>query len=312
MGSSLKMAVDNCPYPGALTNAEWEGSLRSARLVVPIVMRLVRLGSVLDVGCGWGSWLKAFQEHGVSVVRGFDGSWADQDRLLIDKRNFRTVDLTEPFEPGDRFDLAVCLEVAEHLPERAASRLIQTLTRAAPLVLFSAAIPGQGGHGHINEQWPEYWAMLYREHGFRRLDPIRRHVWQDDRIEWWYRQNLYLFASDEAIRNSVALRAEEQYTRAPHAEWIGKIVVDELLSRQEGLRNRYDDVTINLRLRQAGATLVSVSESIDDSPSGHSKRGRWGRPKSSARLQRSAIASVLAMAPGYSPKSVCICSGDLR
>src|SRR5712692_2305608 len=129
--------IENCPYPGTLIGTEWQASLRSARIVVPILMNVISPKSVVDVGCAWGSWLKAFQENGVTVVQGIDGSWVDADRLLIDTKDFRRVNLAEPFEIGTRFDLAVCLEVVEHLPDHAGCRVIEALTRAAPLVLFS-------------------------------------------------------------------------------------------------------------------------------------------------------------------------------
>ena len=108
-----------------------------------------------------------------------------------------------------RYDLAVCLEVAEHLPESSASDLVRTLTTLAPIVLFSAAIPGQGGVGHINERWPSYWKSRFEEHGFQRLDPIRPHIWKNRRVHWWYRQNIFLFAAREQIDHSESLRDEE-------------------------------------------------------------------------------------------------------
>jgi len=241
----MTVAIDNCPYPDTLIGMEWEPSLRSARIVVPILMNVISPNSVVDVGCAWGSWLKAFQENGVPVVRGFDGGWVDVDKLVIDQKNFRRVDLAEPFEIDGRFDLAVCLEVAEHLPDWAGRRLIQALTQAAPLVLFSAAIPGQGGHGHVNEQWPDYWASLFSTYGFRRLDPIRRHVWQNSQIAWWYRQNIFLFASDDAIVKSAALQAAAQDTSASEVEWVNKDIVDEMSIRYDEMRKRHEDLRIS-------------------------------------------------------------------
>ncbi len=244
----MTVAIDNNPYPGAVIDTEWEGSLRSARIVVPILMNLIHPNTVLDLGCAWGSWLKAFQENGVKMMQGVDGPWVDEERLLIARGTFRAVDLTKPFEIAGSFDLAVCLEVAEHLPEPVGHRLVQILTRAAPLVLFSAAVPGQGGYGHINEQWPAYWTSRFLEQGFRRLDPIRRYVWQNDHIQWWYRQNICLFASDAAILNSVALQAEEEYARARGVEWISKDILDDLLGRYEDQLARYQDLRIRHEL----------------------------------------------------------------
>jgi hypothetical protein len=65
------------------------------------------------------------------------------------------------------------LEVAEHLSGKAGACLVHTLTQAAPLVMFSAAVPGQRGSHHINEQWPGYWRSLFTDEGFRLFNPIR-------------------------------------------------------------------------------------------------------------------------------------------
>jgi hypothetical protein len=103
--------------------------------------------------------------------------------------------------------------------------LVRLLTRAAPLVLFSAAVPGQGGVGHRNEQWPDYWRQLFAEHGYRRLDPRRRHIWQDARVAGWYQQNLYLFAAPDAIAHSERLRGEERRSAASDVELISRHVL---------------------------------------------------------------------------------------
>src|SRR5262249_5217435 len=148
------------PYDAAFYEAQADGSLRSARVVVPLVTRLVEPRSVVDVGCGVGTWLRAFVENGVEDVLGVDGAYVDRNRLCIDPARFQAMDLARPQPLGRTFDLAVCLEVGEHLPTRAAPGLVAMLT-AAPVVLFSAAIPGQGGTNHVNEQWPNFWQRLF-------------------------------------------------------------------------------------------------------------------------------------------------------
>jgi hypothetical protein len=206
-------------------------SLRSARAVVPIVVDLVHPESVVDVGCGQAPWLAAFQENGVKVVHGMDGSYVDRSRLFIDASCFEAVDLGQPFTIQGCYDLAVCLEVVEHLTERAGQALVQALTRAAPVVLFSAAIPGQGGEGHINEQLPRYWEAQFTRQGFRRLDAIRPRVWNDPRVDSWYRQNLVLFASDGAIERNQALQAEASRAAVPRIECVGEGLLATLVSR---------------------------------------------------------------------------------
>jgi SAM-dependent methyltransferase len=201
-------------YDDAFFNQHTEATLLSARVVVPHVLRTVHPRSVVDVGCGLGTWLKVFTEHGAEVIQGMDGRYVDTSKLLISAENFTPVDLVETIR-GDlrpvlekaqgRYDLAVCLEVAEHLPESSAADLVRTLTAFAPVVLFSAAVPGQGGVGHINEQWPSYWKELFEQHGFCRRDPIRPRIWTNERVHWWYRQNIFLFASQQKVAESWVL-----------------------------------------------------------------------------------------------------------
>jgi SAM-dependent methyltransferase len=161
-------------------------------VVAPIIMEMVRPQSVVDVGCGRGSWLVAFQELGVPDVLGFDGLTEESSLLRPD--HFQQVDLREPLVISREFDLALCLEVAEHLPSRSANRLVEQLTTLAPVVLFSAAIPGQGGPGHVNERWPDYWAKKFRRHGYSEFDLVRPLIDGVDDVAWWYQQNLLLFS----------------------------------------------------------------------------------------------------------------------
>jgi SAM-dependent methyltransferase len=205
-------------------------SLQSAKIVAPLVMKLASISSVIDVGCGLGGWLRAFAENGVPLLRGIDGSYVNTSNLYVPPECFTAVDLTKPIPTNEHFDLAVCLEVAEHLPSQFSAQLVRGLTELAPVVLFSAAMPGQGGIGHVNEQWPEYWRDLFKERAFRMLDPIRPLIREDCRVEWWYRQNLVMFASDAAIAANPALG--EASSNGKTVEWVH---VDML--RRAGVRN---------------------------------------------------------------------------
>jgi len=147
----------------------------------------------VDVGCAIGVWLAEFAKHGIDDFLGIDGDYIDRSRLVIPKDRFVGYDLSQPLNLDRRFDLAVSLEVAEHLPPDTAACFVNSLTRLAAVVLFSAAVPGQGGTGHVNEQWPEYWTSLFREAGYRPIDAIRHRVWDNDGVAWWYAQNTLLF-----------------------------------------------------------------------------------------------------------------------
>lgn len=181
------------PYDAGFYALQDDWSAQSARVVVPLVMDLVRPASVLDVGCGTGTWLAAFAAAGVADYLGMDGEYVARDRLKIPADRFRPADLATTPAPGRRFDLASCLEVAEHLPAATAPALVGMLTAAAPAVLFSAALPGQGGIGHVNEQWPWYWQELFAARGYVRLDPLRKAVWQHPEVAPYYQQNLFLY-----------------------------------------------------------------------------------------------------------------------
>lgn len=171
-----------------------EGSRRSARIVVPIIMELLRPKRVVDVGCGLGIWLRVFRDLGAVEILGIDGNYVDRERLEIDVRHFLPQDLANPPPLDRKFDLAVSLEVAEHLPESSADTFVRYLTDLAPAVLFSAAVPCQGGTNHLNEQWPDYWAARFERRGYRTLDCIRTRIWDNPDVECWYAQNMLLFA----------------------------------------------------------------------------------------------------------------------
>ncbi len=148
----------------------------------------------MDVGCGLGTWLAVFRDHGAEEILGVDGDYVDRQRLEIAPHEFLACDLSSPIAVDRRFDLAVSLEVAEHLPEGSADAFVAFLTSLAPVVLFSAAIPCQGGTNHVNEQWPDYWAARFEDRGYQTSDYIRDRIWDSPEVECWYAQNILLFS----------------------------------------------------------------------------------------------------------------------
>lgn len=169
-----------------------------------------RVGSVLDMGCGRGVWLKAWQNLGVQDLQGIDGDYIKHDSLKISREKFKSQDISKSFNLGRRFDLVECLEVAEHLPELAARTLIGNLVGHGDVVLFSAATRGQGGEFHVNEQPLEYWAAIFAEFGYRAFDYPRAVVRGLVEIEPWYRYNTILYASVKGMQRLGAhVKAEE-------------------------------------------------------------------------------------------------------
>lgn len=185
-----------------------ETNLSSARVVVPHVMSLLSPRSVADIGCGEGIWLKAFLEAGVTSVQGVDGEWVQKERLQFPAKDFMAADIKEPVVLDKKFDLAVCLEVAEHIPDSAANTLVKSLVSAAPVLLFSAAIPLQGGSHHVNEQWPAYWAEKFAAEGYVPVDAVRRHVWDDKCVSFFYAQNIFIFAKKDLLSQYPKLQEE--------------------------------------------------------------------------------------------------------
>ena len=180
----------------------YKKTIYSANIILSILLnRLTGINSVIDIGCGTGTWLSVLQKKGVKNIKGIDGKWVDLDLLSIDKDFFEQADLTKKIKICAKYDLAIALEVAEHLDSIHAKNFVSTLTKLSDYVLFSAAIPLQGGNHHVNEQWQNYWVKLFDDEGYRVHDFIRPMIWNDDRIPFWYKQNILFFARNDSFKD---------------------------------------------------------------------------------------------------------------
>ena len=199
-------------------------NLKSAKIIWPLIFQIYKPSSILDIGCGIGTWLKAAKDLGIYDIFGIDSNLVNQGLLskYIDDNEFLGHDLKLPFRLNRKFDLVVCLEVAEHLPVSSADILIQTLVSHSNVILFSAAIPGQGGQNHINEQWPEYWANFFLNHNYVFLDIVRPLIWENSSIDFWYRQNLFLVVNAD---HSLAKLHSSSYQRLVHPELLQSILI---------------------------------------------------------------------------------------
>jgi SAM-dependent methyltransferase len=204
------MAQRTASEKGAAQAHDWpalnQRVATSASRVVPVLIDLLQPRSVLDVGCGPGHWLRAFQAHGVSDVVGVDGPWVTDELLAISPRDFSARDLEAPVDLHRQFDLVVSLEVAEHLDPSAAGTFVRSLVRHSPVVLFGAAIPGQTGVGHVNEQWPDFWGDMFRAAGYVGFDWLRPRIWDDPEVCWWYAQNTFLYVSEAHLASQPELQ----------------------------------------------------------------------------------------------------------
>ncbi len=181
------------------------GSILAAKAVVPIVCEIIGTpDSIVDLGGGTGAWSKAFKDFGVNKIRCIDHPSAAADGLLIEIDEFIAKDLACDKLSPICSDLAISVEVLEHLPEARSAALVDFLTSSAPIVLFSAAIPGQQGVHHVNEQFRWYWSELFLSRGFEERDCIRKGILFNENIPFWYRQNLTLFVDTRKV-NSIPI-----------------------------------------------------------------------------------------------------------
>lgn len=224
----------------------------SPKIILPLVLDLINPKSVLDVGCGIGTWLSVAKDSGISDVLGVDGDNVDRGLLsmYLFEREFESYDLTNLLELSKKYDLCICLEVAEHLPEYAANTLVKSLKEHSDVILFSAAIPGQGGQNHLNEQWPEYWADKFVQYGYVFLDLIRPLIWNNPYVDYWYKQNIFL----------VVKRGHTLAQKYPSS--CLSLVHPELFCRKEELfQKRIESLERNLKVHPLKRWLRSLIKS---------------------------------------------------
>ena len=177
-------------------------------------------------------------------VYGIDGDYVDRAQLFIDEKFFHPANIEERITLERRFDLVESLEVAEHLTPARADSFVEDLTRLSDVILFSAAIPAQGGTNHVNEQWQSYWAEKFLRLGYVGIDCIRPQIWRNLDAGLCYRQNIFIYVKDTELYRYPEL--QEFYLKhrdatifnAVHPEmWINKLV--EFQNAYNQLRNAY-------------------------------------------------------------------------
>jgi SAM-dependent methyltransferase len=184
-------------------------AISSANEIVPIIIKLLNPTSVIDVGCGNGAWLSVWEKLGVSDILGVDGNYISRNQLMIKEEQFLPQDLEYGIYLNRCFDLVTCLEVAEHLKKESANNFIESLCGLGRIIIFSAAIPGQEGRNHINEQYPSYWRKLFKQNNFLAIDCIRSKIWTNDKVSWWYRQNLMIYIHQDNVNVYDDLKSKE-------------------------------------------------------------------------------------------------------
>ena len=193
--------VNNIQYDDEFYNNNLLSQSESAKGLLDVIMSLIHPKTVIDVGCGVGFIANMFQNYGVDEVYGIDGDYVDRTKLQIAEDNFIPHDLTMPYDTIRRYDLAICLEVAEHLEEIHAVDFIKLLCKLSDTVVFSAGVPGQGGVSHFNEQPQSYWARLFTDNGYSVYDCIRPIIWNNEQIAFYYRQNILLYTCNTYLKD---------------------------------------------------------------------------------------------------------------
>ena len=224
-------------YDHAYYSRQVRGALRSARRVVPLLRDLLQPASLVDFGCGQGAWLRAWLECGVTDVLGMDGDYTDVARLQVPSSHFQSADLSQPVVLPRRYDVAQSLEVAEHLPESSADSFVASLVASAPKIVFSAAVRGQGGAWHVNEQPLEYWRQKFSAHGYVPFDPVRPRLHGAGDVEPWYRYNTLLYVHKGVVSSlpasirDTAVPANTRVTEGGSLPWMARRAVVSMLPR---------------------------------------------------------------------------------
>jgi SAM-dependent methyltransferase len=224
------------PYDESFYDFIAKSSRQSAKEIVPLVLEFFRPQSVVDVGCGTGAWLSVFREQGIRDILGIDGGYVDVSSLLVPEESFQAHDLVRPLKIGRKFDLVVSLEVAEHISPQYAKTFVESLVCLGPVVIFSAAIPYQGGVNHVNEQWQDYWRNLFNEKGFEAVDFVRKRVWNNPRVEPWFAQNIVMYIQKDYLNENPLLKEEWKKTDFPLSVVHPKHYENLVLLNNVGLR----------------------------------------------------------------------------
>ncbi len=195
-------------------NSIQEDSQTSAKEISPLVLKFIQPKSIVDVGCGVGTWLSVFKEFGIKDCLGIDGDHIDKKKLQIPLEDFLLFNFKKPLKIDKQFDLVMSLEFAQYLPSEYAETFIDSITKLGSVILFSAAIPSQGGTGHLNEQWPSYWVQHFQRNKYLVIDCLRKEIWNKKNVAPWYAQNILIFVQQDSIEKYPLLKRELENTNA--------------------------------------------------------------------------------------------------
>lgn len=166
----------------------------SANHVADIIVDNLEFESVFDIGCGIGMFICEIRRRGKEVL-GCDYSEAAIANACEGISVFQA-DVTETISVGRKFDLVLCFEVAEHIAEKFSDQLVDNCVRHSDSILFTAAPPGQGGVGHINEQPYSYWQNKFAARGFVYNEEVSvklKNTMREQNVVSWIADNIMYF-----------------------------------------------------------------------------------------------------------------------
>ncbi len=233
--------MKDTPYDASFFDHQSTNSRIAASIVLKRLQDEYVFQSVMDVGCGVGTWISACIEMGLEDVCGVDGDYVEREKLQIPQEVFFAADLNEPLTIGRKFDLVTSLEVAEHLDKDRAENFVAGLVKHSDAILFSAAIPLQGGTHHVNEQWGEYWQNIFASFEYEPVDFLRDALWHNENIPFWYRQNMCFFRNKNANRPILPNRPATEFLSRIHPDFYARIVTKaKNLTRKDMRKMRKD------------------------------------------------------------------------
>ena len=230
------------PYTKGYYAQNIKSSTPSAIAVLSRLFEHYQPTSVVDFGCGSGAWLAGAEALGATELRGFDGPWVDPRALTTPNIDFEPMNFEDQFPTLDRkYDLAISVEVAEHLHKSRANKFIELIASASDVVVFSAAIPYQGGTHHVNEQPQSYWIKLFADAGFDYYDIFRGAIWNNEDVRWWFRQNILLMVcrGSEVVDRELLRSLEAPLVDVVHpANFVRKIRLNKERIKELEAENR--------------------------------------------------------------------------
>jgi SAM-dependent methyltransferase len=204
--------MKNTEYSEDFYKDQMDESRKSAKEIIPLLLKKYKPKSVIDIGCGSGSWLAEFYAQGIKDICGIDGEYVKEALLQIPNQCFKPFDIRNlKYEDiNRRYDLATSVEVAEHLDKEKASQFVELLTKLSDVILFSSAVPYQGGTEHKNENWMQYWICMFKEFGFVPFDLFRNKIWNNPNVCFWYKQNILLFIKEDKVKNVMGKKSPKK------------------------------------------------------------------------------------------------------